>query len=67
MKSIASGQPAQRSVAIILLDEQRNEVMRWVLRHAQPQKWSGPHLNGAASGTVAMEELVITHEGLEIA
>ena len=67
LKSIASGQPAQRSVAIILLDEQRNEVMRWVLRHAQPQKWSGPHLNGAASGTVAMEELVITHEGLEIA
>ena len=67
LKSAAAGQPAQRSVAIILMDEQRNEVMRWVLHRAQPQKWSGPHLNGAASGTVAMEELVITHEGLEIA
>jgi phage tail-like protein len=67
LKGAAAGQPAQRSVAIILLDEQRNEVARWILRHAQPQKWSGPHFNGAASGTVAMEELVITHEGLEIA
>ena len=67
IKAAAAGQPAQRNVAVILLDEQRNEVMRWVLRHAQPQKWSGPHLNGAASGTVAMEELVILHEGLEIA
>ncbi len=67
LKGAAAGQPAQRNVAIILLDEQRNEVMRWVLRHAQPQKWSGPHLQGAASGTVAMEELVITHEGLDIA
>ena len=66
LKSTAEGLPGQRSIAIILLDEQRNEVMRWNLRHAQPRKWSGPHLNGAASGTVAMEELVITHEGLEL-
>ena len=66
LKSTAEGLPGQRNIAIILLDEQRNEVMRWILRHAQPRKWSGPHLNGAASGTVAMEELVITHEGLEL-
>jgi phage tail-like protein len=66
LKSAAEGQPAARSVAIILQDEAHNEVLRWRLRHAQPQKWSGPHLVGAAPGTVAMEELVIVHEGLEI-
>jgi phage tail-like protein len=66
LKNTAEGLPGQRNIAIILLDEQRNEVMRWKLRHAQPRKWSGPHLNGAASGTVAMEELVIVHEGLEL-
>ena len=66
LKSAAEGQPAQRGVAIILMDEQRNEVIRWNLRHAQPQKWSGPHLNAGAPGTIAMEELVITHEGLDM-
>ena len=67
LKGAAAGAVAPRNIAIILLDETRTEVLRWKLRHAQPRKWTGPHLNGAASGTVAMEELVLVHEGLEIA
>lgn len=66
LKGAAEGQPSQRSVAIILMDEQRNPVIRWLLHRAQPQKWSGPHLNAAAPGAIAIEELVITHEGLEM-
>jgi phage tail-like protein len=67
LKNAAAGAAAPRNIAIILQDESHNEVMRWKLRHAQPKKWIGPHLNAAASGTVAMEELVLVHEGLEIA
>ncbi len=51
--------------SIVLLDENRNEVMRWNLVRAWPCKWTGPGLN-AKNSEVAMETLEICHEGLSI-
>ena len=66
LKLVGDGVPSPRNVAIILLDEARNPVLTWKLHRAQPQKWSGPHLLAAGAGAIAMEELVLVHEGLEM-
>jgi phage tail-like protein len=54
-----------RTVLITLQDEQRNPVMRWLLRNARPMKWTGPTLAAKGGSDVAMEELVIAAEGFE--
>ena len=51
--------------SIILLDENKNEVMRWNIVRAWPSKWTGPGLN-AKNNEIAMETLEICHEGLSI-
>ncbi|HXU34214.1 MAG TPA: phage tail protein [Thermoanaerobaculia bacterium] len=51
--------------SVVLLDENRNEVMRWNLVRAWPCKSSGPGLN-AKNSEIAMETLEICHEGLSI-
>jgi phage tail-like protein len=51
--------------SIILLDENKNEVMRWNFRRGWPCKWTGPGLN-AKNNEIAMETLEICHEGLSI-
>ena len=51
--------------SIILLDENKNEVMRWNIVRAWPCKWTGPSLN-AKNNEIAMETLEICHEGLSI-
>lgn len=53
------------SVRITLLDEARNPVMAWTLRNARPVKHVSGPLRGGSSA-VAVEELVICHEGLVI-
>jgi phage tail-like protein len=57
--------PDKRTVTITLLDEERLPQVRFVLRHAWPCGWSGPHLHASHSG-VAIEALELTHEGLEV-
>jgi phage tail-like protein len=64
-KAVADGAYAPTTVTITLLDEARQAVATWVLRNAQPKKWSGPTLAAKGGGEVAMEELHLTHEGLE--
>jgi phage tail-like protein len=49
---------------IILLDDARAPVARWVFREAFPQKYEGPRLNAKGS-EVAIETLVICCESLE--
>ncbi len=66
LKQVADGTPSARDVAVILLDEARQPILVWKLRRAQPKKWSGPHLAAAVAGALAMEELVLVHEGLEM-
>lgn len=52
-------------VAVVLLDENRNEVMRWNFTRAWPTKWTGPGLN-AKNNEIAMETLEICHEGMAV-
>ena len=61
-----AGNVARAGVVITLLDQADNPVLNWRLRNAWPCRWSGPVLD-AGSSDVAIEELEIAHEGLEIA
>jgi len=51
--------------AIVMLDENRREVVRWTFRRAYPCKWTGPGLN-AKNNEISMETVEICHEGLAI-
>ena len=51
--------------SVILLDENKREVMRWNFKRGWPCKWSGPGVN-AKNNEIAMETLEICHEGLAI-
>lgn len=64
-KAVRDGPPERRNVAIVLLDERREQVARWNLRRAWPTKYEGPALN-AKSSEVALETLELAHEGLEL-
>jgi phage tail-like protein len=52
-------------VAIVLLDENRREVMRWNFTRCWPCKWTGPGLN-AKNNEIAIETLEICHEGMAV-
>ena len=52
-------------MTITLLDEARNTVATWTLLRAQPKKWTGPTLAAKGGAEVAMEELVLCHQGIE--
>jgi phage tail-like protein len=61
------GPGAQKSVSITLLDEAQKPVQSWVLRGVVPMKYTGPTLAGKGGGDVAMEEVVLSAEAMEIA
>jgi phage tail-like protein len=65
-KSAREGNASPRTVTITLLDEARNPVASWVLLRAQPKKWTSPALSAKGGGEIAIEELHLTHEGLEL-
>ena len=61
------GPAAQRkSVRITLLDEASQAVQSWILANVIPMKYSGPTLAAKGGGEVAMEEIVLSAEGLVI-
>ena len=60
------GPDAQRSVNILLLDEAQKPVQTWILRGVLPMKYTGATLAAKGGGDVAMEELVLSSEGLEM-
>ena len=62
-----NGVTAQMDVIITLRDEAAKPVQKWTLRNAVPMKYTGPTLAGKGGGEVAMEELVLSAEGFEIA
>jgi phage tail-like protein len=62
-----NGVAAQQDVIVTLRDEAANPVQQWTLRNAVPMKYTGPTLAGKGAGEVAMEELVLSVEGFEIA
>ncbi len=65
LKGVREGTADPRQVTITLLDEARQPAATWVLRRAQPKKWTGPTLAAKGGGEVAMEELQFVHEGID--
>jgi phage tail-like protein len=63
-KSIVEGNVDRRNGTIVLLDDKRNEVVRWNFWNGWICKWEGPTLNAKAN-EVAIESIEIAHEGLE--
>jgi phage tail-like protein len=62
-----TGVNAQRDVTITMRDEAGNSVQLFKLTNVVPSKYTGPTLSGKGAGDVAMEELELTAEGLEVA
>jgi phage tail-like protein len=60
------GPDAKKSVNILLLDEAQKPVQSWILRGVLPMKYTGATLAAKGGGDVAMEELVLSSEGLEM-
>ena len=65
LNTALQGSVDRREGAIILRDEQRNEVMRWKFTRGWATKLSGPSLKGDGNA-IAVESLEIAHESLEI-
>jgi phage tail-like protein len=53
----------KQTLSIVLLDEQRNEAVRWNLLNAWPCKYIAPDLKGNAN-EIAIESVELCHEGL---
>ena len=60
-----NGRVRRTEGSVVLLDENRQEVLRWNFRRAWPCKYTGPGLNGA-NNEIAIETLELAHEGLTI-
>ncbi len=56
-----------RTVTVTLLDEARAPLRAWVLRDARPLRFEGPTLAARGGGDVAMEELVLSAESVDLA
>jgi phage tail-like protein len=52
------------TMSIVLLDEQRNEAVRWNLLNAWPSKYIVPDLKANAN-EIAFETIELCHEGVE--
>ncbi len=63
--TVRDGALQRRSVAITLLDDARQPVLRWLLREAWPVKWEISELD-ASKNEIAIETLELAHEGLEL-
>lgn len=50
------------TATITLFDSEGGQVMKWSLRNVYPESWKGPDLDAMSVG-VAMEQLVLAHEG----
>lgn len=60
------GVKAKRNVVITLLDEAHQPVEKWVLSGVVPMKYTAPTLAAKGGGDVAMEELVLSAEAIDL-
>jgi len=60
-----NGKVRRTSGSIVMLDENRQEVMRWNFDRAWPTKYTGPSFN-ATKNEIAMETLVLAVESFLI-
>ena len=65
INAIRMGSVERRNITISLLDENHDPVMMWRAVNAWPTRLVGPVLS-ATENRIAIEELVVTHEGLTI-
>ncbi|HZS55900.1 MAG TPA: phage tail protein [Bryobacteraceae bacterium] len=65
MQQTLDGKLTRKNVAIVMLTEAAEEVLRFTFVNAWPVKWSGPSLN-AETSDVAIETLELAHEGLSV-
>ena len=63
-RAVRDGAPDRRNVSIVLLDEARDPVQRWLLRDAWPARLAYSALD-AAKNEVAIETLELTYESFE--
>jgi phage tail-like protein len=63
--SVKMGNPTRQTVEIRLIDEGGAALFTWTLQNAFPKKVTGASLN-AKTSEVAIEEIVLAHEGLTI-
>jgi phage tail-like protein len=61
-----AGQVERKNGSVIRRDDTGAEAMRWNFHAAWPAKWEGPGFN-ASGNDVAIENLELAHEGLELA
>lgn len=61
-----NGYSSKKNVTVTLRAEDASDVQSWVLRSVAPMKYTGPTLNAKQSTDVAMEELVLSCEGIDI-
>ena len=65
LMTAVAGKVSRRNVSIIMLDAAgETEVLRWNLINAWPEEWHGAPLD-AMSRELAIETLVLAHEGLQ--
>ena len=62
-RDVTQGIIERRDGSIVLLDDTRQEVVRWNFTGAYPVRWNGPELR-AGSSAVAIETLELAHHGL---
>ena len=60
------GPSAKKTVTVRLRDEAGETVQTWTLERVLPMKWTGPTLAGKGGGDVAMEEIVLSAEAMEL-
>jgi phage tail-like protein len=63
-RNILNGVPDRRNLSIVLLDNQRQPVVRWSVSDAFPRKWEGPDLI-AKGNDVAIETLILCCESID--
>lgn len=64
MEQTLQGNVERKGMSVIILDQKREEVVRYNLHDAWPSQWSLDKLDSQGIGP-AIEELVIQYEGLE--
>jgi phage tail-like protein len=64
-KNIANGIADRRNGSIVLMDEQRRDVLRWDIENMWIKKIEGPSFNATAN-EVAMESMELVHEGVTL-
>ena len=64
-KRVIDGKTQRVSGSIVLLNEARDEALRWNFREGWPTKWTGPAMN-AKNNEVAIESLEIAVEHIEL-